>query len=298
MTRTSPGVRIDLDLTLPGVRRISFQPPIKNTKAISIEKRYLNSLSKISTIKDKPVVYILLNGNQPKYVGMSYSTQNRLRTHASQKKNWDRVLIFYSLSPPLNNSITGFCEYKLVSYLQDGGIKLSQQKPSEISLSEDDSLTATSFQSEIIIILQALGIDLEVKERLTDSVVNQKELVRREKETTTSDILYFNAQKTKATAVYLGPELRVEEGAIGGPQKPSQSKGNLKTFKEMEKDDAIKPLEEDSEYWILKKPYVFSSPSAAASILKGSPQNGMICWMNDKGILLRDLLKQKKGGIK
>jgi len=110
-----------------------------------------------------------------------------------------------------------------------------------------------------------------------------------------SDILYFKAKKTKGTAVYLGPEIRVEKGAIGGPPKPSLKKSaNLfRIYKEMERAGVIEHLEDKPGYWRLLKPYVFSSPSAAASILKGSPQNGMICWMNEQGIPLRDLLKQK-----
>lgn len=106
--------------------------------------------------------------------------------------------------------------------------------------------------------------------------------------------LIFEGKETKATALYLGPKIRVKKGAIGAPQKASLSKGNRKTFLKMKQEGVIESIKNRPGYWRLKMDYIFSSPSAAASILQGSSQNGLKCWVNEKGVTLKELLREEK----
>jgi len=224
-----------------------------------------------------------LTGNDPEtgksalYVGEADSVGKRLKDHL-EKDFWNHVVFFTSKDENLTKAHFKFLEGRLIDQAkQVGRAKLINDKSSGSKLPESDREDMEIFLEKIHQLLPVLGVEV---------LVPQISKIEGESET---QILYCEIKGINAKGqltpngfvIFAGSQAVINE-------RPSTDKYPwASNLRQKLMDDGI--LITKSDFLLFKKAAEFSSPSAAAAVVKGGQANGLTSWKDKDGNTLKSL---------
>jgi len=237
-----------------------------------------------------PAVYLLFgrqetDSDKPKvYIGEAENALGRLKQHIGEKEFWNDAVVFFSKDENLNKAHIKYLEstlYQLATEADRFQLE-NQNNPPKPSLSESDQAEMEEFADYIKILTSILGYKLFDPLLVSDSA-NEKT------EVPDIDMLYIRTPDGQANA----RGKRTVDGFVvtkGSQIKPSitnsYSLGYRSLREKLIKEEVVL---KDGEHLVLNTDYLFSSPSAAASIVLGRSANGLVEWKNQVGVKLKDL---------
>jgi len=255
----------------------------------------------------RPGVYILV-GEDPEsprplvYVGQSESVFDRLKQHLADesKEFWDQVVFFTSKDDNLTTSHVKYLESRFVTIAGDvNRVTLKNANtPTLSALPRADRDAMEEFLEPTRLLLPALGFQLlqpiAKKVRQEDSTGFSGPLAAVQ--------LVFNrpSKGFAAKGVSTDEGFVVLANSVGGRPIPSMrpgrkmlrerliADGSVTEFDELGEGE-IEPEDKESKKIRFNRDVLFTSPSAAASIVSGGPANGRKDWTNAKGKTLKYL---------
>jgi hypothetical protein len=199
----------------------------------------------------------------------------RKRLSNRKEEYWTQAIVFVGSGGSLHEGSIKFLEGRLIDEARKiGQFKVVNEQGSGSPLPEYERAAMEVFLSKMQILLPVLGCDLLVpKAQATKGealICNIKGLVAR------------GNRSMKGFVVFKGSEAVLE------PRKSAARKRNW-TFMQREKLIQTGILVEESDRLRFTQDYEFSSPSAAAAIIRGGNSNGLTCWRNSDGKRLKDI---------
>jgi len=224
-------------------------------------------------------IYFLLSGinsdNASFYIGETENFINRLRNHNASKDWWTHFIVFQSSGNNLNKAHVKFLEYEFYKLANESpAIELrNENKPGEISLSEEDKADVNIFMENILYILEGLNLGYFS----IPSISLNKD----------SGIEYQTTLKSgslKSFLIAVDDNYILKSGSfINGTAAESFKRGSSSYYKIWNKvlhSDKVEKFNDDT--YKTKTDILFTSPSAAAAIVKARSSNGKTTWINSK----------------
>lgn len=224
-------------------------------------------------------VYLLFckddNDEDSVYIGEAENIKERLVQHIRDYKSgkelyyWHTAVCF--IGRDLNKTLIRYLEDRLVKTARDCEKYkvLTKNTYSKTVIKEAQVAMMDEFIDNIKIILGVLGYRVLVS---TPKANNQK------------DLLYLEAKGIKATGIISPNGFTVLKGSqVAANTAPSFDVLKYKSMRDALINDKVIVNNE------FVKDYEFSSPSAAASIVRGNSANGNVEWKNTSGVALKDL---------
>ena len=214
------------------------------------------------------------------YIGEAESVVKRLKQH--DKREWNQVAAFVSKDENLTKAHIRYLEGALIVRANhSNAIQVLNNASSGAKLPESDQAEMDVFLEKVLQLLPLLSLGnavdaFKIIESNDDPLnINNSENVL------TCSIKGFTA-KGKRTAngfvVFKGSQAVATDRA---------SSNRIKKKREQYLKDGLLVLNDD--HLIFTQDYEFSSPSAAAAIVRGGSSNGLINWKNKNGVALKDL---------
>jgi hypothetical protein len=230
-----------------------------------------------------PGVYLLI-GSDPQtgelaaYVGEAEAVSERLKQHKG-KEFWNSAIIFVSKDENLTKAHIRYLEGRLIiEATKVGRCKLTNAVPSGAKLPESDQQDMEVFLERIAQLLPVLGSEI-----LTPVVPHIQSQAH-------SDYLYCTVRDIEAKG------LRSPNGfvVLAGSNAVLKERDGAKTHGAWivalrEQLMADSSLVQQGDKLVFAKDVEFSSPSAAAGVVRGGTAAGPIAWINKQGKTLKDL---------
>jgi hypothetical protein len=226
----------------------------------------------------------LLTGTEPEtgrpmvYVGEGEVLGKRLRKHRA-KDFWVHVFVFTSSDGSLTKGRIRYLEGRLIEeLLRVGRAVVVNQKASGSPLPESDRSDMEVFLETMRVLLPVLGSDLLARSPRDQAALSSSaELVCKIK-----GLVASGARTPDGFVVYEGSQAvkELRQAAIGSGNFSERKRAALlEAGVLVEEGDSLR-FAEDVE---------FSSPSGAASVIRGGNSNGLTLWRTAEGITLKDL---------
>jgi len=210
------------------------------------------------------------------YIGQSENVGNRLSQHirSENKDFWQKTVVFVSDSPVINRAHVSFIESQLVHLAQDSNhLKvMNETKPRIPSLSVTDEIEAGGFLSDVLAILPMLGYMGFEK-----TTVSKPD----------SDFLYLTGPDANGQGELRSDGFLVFNDSLARLQNVKSFPAGWNNLRSRLIEKGI-IVEEGNSYRFIQN-YLFTSPSAASSILLGRNSNGPKEWKDSKGNTLKEL---------
>ncbi len=251
----------------------------------------------------RPGVYVLVgddpDGTRPRaYIGEAENVYERLTVHLKDenKEFFDRVVFVSSKDDNLTKSHVKFLEARMVSIAIDvKRVSLTNiNTPTESALPRADRDAMEEFLEPVRLLLAALGFQLltplaKRSEGKTAGSSGPLANVRLQYEVLSRNV--------KAEGLATDEGFVVLAGSEGGRILPSMRKGRRAIRAELIADGSVEECgeasadkEEEGKPIRFLRDVLFTSPSAAATVVSGSPANGWKVWKDkDSGKNLREL---------
>jgi len=214
-------------------------------------------------------IYVLVGQDEDSalphvYIGEGDPVLGRLESHFVKKDFWTMCVSFTSKDESLNKAHIQYIESRLVEL---GGhakrcVLENGNKPDQPSMSESDMADAETFLSEMLLCFPALGLGM-----FTRFVA---------KAATASNLLVMSAKGVKAQGQEMPNGFLVKAGSFAviedTPAIPERVR-NLRQY--LVKEGVITP---DGGAYVFKQDYLFSSWSAAASVILARSASGPFNW--------------------
>ena len=218
------------------------------------------------------------------YIGQSENVGKRLSQHvrSENKDFWQKTVVFVSDSPAINRAHVSFIESKLVQLAKDSNhLKLmNETTPPTPSLAVADEIEAEGFLSDVLAILPLLGYSGFEKKTSSKS---------------DSDFLFLDGPDASGKGEIRSDGFLVFCDSLARVQSVKSFPAGWDNLRSHLIEKEILTVDGNSYRFI--QDYLFSSPSAAASILLGRSSNGPKAWKNSEGITLRELENLKTEGF-
>ena len=235
---------------------------------------------------EEMAIYLLIGepepGNLRVYVGQSRQIKGRLEDHCRKKRWWDKIVYF------LHGSRTGFSA-EAANYLerllflklkQANRAKLDNKKKPmahEPNISLSDKLKFENFYNEIVELTKSLNFDI------FDKIYNTEE----------ESVLFYcyNSKGANATAYFRDNSIFVQRNSqcrLALTDSGEQST-YIAPMRTVLKNNGILKL--DRGKLIFTQEYKFDTPSAASSVILGTPSNGWNDWKDRDGKSLSSLFR-------
>jgi len=232
---------------------------------------------------DNPGIYILLGSNPETgdlaaYIGEAEAVSERLKQH-KVKEFWTSAIVFVSKDENLTRAYIRYLEGRLIEEATKvGRYKLTNATASGSKLPESDLHDMEVFLERIGQLLPVLGSEL-----LTPIAPIQKSI-------TPADYLYCTVKGLKAKG------LRSPNGfvVLAGSSAVLKGRPGAKTHGAWilalrERLIADGSLSAEGDHLVFAKDVEFTSPSAAAGVVRGGTAAGPIAWINKQGKTLKEL---------
>jgi hypothetical protein len=243
-------------------------------KAISAPRTELSDFLKREETRG-PGVYFLTgtdldSGEPAMYIGEAETVASRIKNH-SAKDFWVNVTAFVSKDDNLTKAHIRYLEGRLIEIASNrSDFILLNSTSSGAKLPESDAAEMDIFLDKIFQLLPVLGI------------THFRDLV--EKPSSQSDLLFCTIKGLKAKGKRTSNGFLVFKGSKCVPDpRPSAIRMKGKRDKLF----AAGVLEEKDGFIEFAKDHEFSSPSAAAGMIRGGGSNGLTLWKDAKGKSLK-----------
>ncbi len=232
-------------------------------------------------------IYLLIGEAEPGklrvYVGQSRQIKGRLGDHCRKKQWWDKIVYF------LNCSRSGFSA-EAANYLerllflklkQANRAKLDNKKKpmaNEPNISPWDKLKFENFYNEMVALAESFNLDI------FDKIYNAD-----------NDSTLFYCQNSKganATAYFRDNNIFVQSGSECRPTLTDS--GERSTYIAPKRSELINDgiLKFENGRLFFTQEYKFETPSAASSVIMGTPTNGWNEWMDNRNNSLNNLFRE------
>ena len=213
---------------------------------------------------DKPIAYI----------GEAEVVRDRIKQHRD-KEYWVQLIIFVSKDENLTKAHIRYLEGRLIEEsIKAGRFEIRNGQSSGAKLPESDREDMEVFLVRIRQLLPILGCNVLVPMAQAEA---KKPLVCRIK----GLVAYGNRSKN-GFVVFKGSQ------AVLKPRKYAEQTRNW-TYLEREKLINLKVLVPEADRLRFVTDYEFSSPSAAAAVVRGGNASGLTEWRSEDGTKLKDL---------
>lgn len=248
-------------------------------KAIACPRSHLRDLLSRDEIT-RPGIY-LLTGADPDtgapaiYVGEAEKVGQRLKSH-SDKDYWVNVIVFVSKDENLTKAHVKYLEGKLICRAEDvGKASLMNTSSSGAKLPESDTAEMDVFLDKIYQLLPILGVDLFTP--LETTFLDEKQLLFCK----IKGLVAKGRRTTSGFVVLKGSQAVFEH---------RRSATYTKTRRETLLNAGV--LVEEKNHYVFSADVEFSSPSMAASVVRGGASNGLTSWKTTSGKSLKELEKE------
>lgn len=254
-----------------------------NGKAIAAPRTELDLLLLRSEV-DYSGVYILtgvdaLTGKQLAYIGEAEVIRDRIKQHKT-KEFWVQAIVFISKDENLTKAHIRYLEGRLIEDATKAGrAKLTNGQTSGSKLPESDREDMEVFLSKIHQLLPVLGSDIITPVlKSTDDKVGESEDLN-----CTIKGLKARGRRTPAGfVVFEGSQSVLHDR----PSAQSQHPYVVALRQSLQVDGTLAPA---NGYFVFTRNAEFTSPSAAASVIRGGGSNGLIEWRDKTGRTLKEL---------
>jgi len=235
---------------------------------------------------EKAGVYVLTGSdpftNAPRaYIGEAEIIRDRLKQHKG-KEFWVSAVVFVSKDENLTKAHVRYLESRLLSEAMEiGRFTLEQNLPGGSKLPESDREDMEVFLSRIRQLLPVLGSDLltPIAKAPTKSQAGGELFCRMKG-------AEARGQRTPdGFVVFDGSTAVLEDRPSAQQQHPF-----VVTLRKKLLADGV--LEKEGGFFVFRKDTEFSSPSAAAAVVRGGGANGLKAWKTKNGTTLKELDKR------
>lgn len=230
-----------------------------------------------------PGVYVLLGsdpetGDLAAYVGEAEAVCDRLKQHKS-KEFWTAAIVFVSKDENLTKAHIRYLEGRLIQEATKiGRYKLTNAAASGSKLPESDQQDMEVFLERVGQLLPVLGSEL------------LSPIAPLQKSTTPGDYLYCKVKGLEAKGLRSPNGFVVLAGSSAVlKERPGTKTHGAWVFALREKLITDGTLAPDGERLVFTKDVEFTSPSAAAGVVRGGTAAGPIAWLNKQGKTLKEL---------
>lgn len=229
------------------------------------------------------------------YVGEADSVLSRLDSHQKEKDFWTSGYVLTTTDNSLNKAQVRYLESRLLELAKetDSAVLDNGTAPDATRLNEPDIAAMESYLEYSLGVLPLVGVDV------FDVVIQEEDDAMPAATTpSTRDAhpvphakvepnLYLEAGDIQARARDEARGFVVVEGSTARIAKNVMIPSYESLRSQLIAEGAFQVR--DSDTYILTKPVVFNSPSAAASVLLAGSINGRIIWKDDEGRTLKEL---------
>ena len=213
------------------------------------------------------------------YIGEAESVAKRLKQHHKGEKEWNQLVAFTSKDENLTKAHIRYLEDELIARaLKSKRALLINSARSGASLPESDQAEMIVFLDKVLQLLPILGVDAFKSLPVRNS--SEAEL--------SQDTLYCSIKGLQATGRVSDNGFVVFEGS----QAVKEDRKSSNRFREKRAqyvESGLLLVCED--HLVFTQDFEFSSPSAAAAIIRGGSSNGLTSWKDVNGTALKDLDK-------
>ena len=261
----------------------------------------------LAALRDRPEarrtgVYVLIGEEHPDqpgrtavYVGEGDEVMTRLLRHENTKDFWDRVIIFVSKDENLTKSHVRYLEAKLVALAREANraFVVNGNDPEGGKLPEAEEAEMLQFLEQVRTLLGIFGItEFEpVRPRATPAPVSKKSANPAEpaRPTFTLKVGGITAEGVLDDAGFI-----VRKGSRARKAATSA----LTSYKMATRQELIVGgvLKEAAGELKFTQDFLFTSSSAAASVISGTSTNGRITWKLADGTTLKEWEERELGG--
>jgi len=254
-----------------------------NGKAIAGPRTELDQILDRSELEQSGVY--LLTGIDPDsgdpmcYIGEAEIIKERLKQHRN-KDFWIQVIAFVSKDENLTKAHIRYLEGRLIEDASKAGrVKVSNNQSSGAKLPESDREDMEVFLDKILQLLPVLGSDL-----LTPIIKHTDKSASQDEDLVCSiKGLLANGRRTSNGFVVFQNSQAVLEN------RPSAKKQHPYVIALRDRLVSNGTLELKDNHYLFTKDVEFSSPSAAASFIRGGGSNGLVEWKTKIGKTLKEI---------
>ncbi len=230
---------------------------------------------------DQAGVYVLAGtdgqtGQTVAYVGEAEVLRHRLKRHVQEGLDyWNRVVVFVSKDENMTKAHVRYLEGAMIDAALDADrATLKNAQGSGGKLPESDRADMDVYLSKVRQLLPVLGSDLLTpKPTLTTS--------------RPADVFTARVRKLTATGAPSASGFVVFEGSQAVLTERKSAPEYAVVQRRQLRDSGV--LTEASGHLVFTEDVEFTSPSAAASAVKGGSENGRTAWVNPAGVSLKQL---------
>jgi hypothetical protein len=229
----------------------------------------------------RPGVYVLTGPPESEgyrqriYIGEADDLGARIRKHAIEREFWRQAVAFTSKDDDLNKAHVRYLEAELLRLARASGrAELDNSvAPQQPRLSAPERAYADAFLADMLLIYPIVGV--EAFEALDAQVAPS------------SPRLYLKGESTSAEGRETAEGLLVFAGATArATVAPSLRDGRQRQRDRLIAEGVFEPHDDVLR---LTRDYLFTAPSAAATILLGRSANGRVLWKDDTGRTLAEI---------
>lgn len=245
-------------------------------KAIACSRKELDELAKREEAI-RPGVYLLIGndvdtGEPSAYVGEAEEVAKRLKQHIS-KEFWNQVVAFVSKDENLTKAHIKYLEGKLIEIGNKAGKGVIQNSQSSgARLPESDQAEMDIFLDRILKLLPVLGTSLFSIPEVNKKSVSNKLICK------IKGLIAYGNRTDNGFVVYKGSEAVLEDRA---------SAVRNKVRRKILIDKGV--LVKQDNCFIFTRDHEFTSPSLAASVIRGGASNGLTAWKTKEGKTLKEI---------
>ena len=261
-------------------------------KAIYCPRANLHKLLKERSEFDRPGVYILKSDPKENiygervYIGEGENLKNRLKLHLNNaKRDFKECLIFISKDELLTKAHIRYLESRLVALANEAKNAEIENRntPTQSVLSEAETSDMEYYLNQIKIILPTSGFSFLISNtsKSPEAFQNDKEeeeIIFQIKSNKEDKLFARLIEKNEGFVVLKGSEAKLNI-------KKSMSEGWIKLRNKLLNNGS---LIMDKDKLLFTEDVVFSSPSAASSVILGRQSPGPLFWIDENGKTLKE----------
>lgn len=252
----------------------------------------------LTALRDRPEakrtgVYVLLGEEHPDYpgrnavyVGEGDEVMKRILRHENEKDFWDRVVIFVSKDENLTKAHVRHLEAKLVALARETNraVVLNQNDPEGGRLPEVDEAEMVQFLDQICTLLGIFGItEFEPIRARVAPLAAAGTSPRPALEA--RPVFFLSVGGIEAQGILDDAGFIVRKGS----RARKAARSSITSYKLARREELLASgvLKEAAGDLRFSQDYLFTSPSAAASVISGTSMNGRIVWKLADGTTLK-----------
>lgn len=273
---------------------------LSTCKALACPRASLASLRERPEAK-RTGVYVLIGEEHPEhpgrtavYVGEGDEVLTRLLRHENTKDFWDRVVFFVSKDENLTKAHVRFLEARLVALAREANrcVVVNGTDPEGGRLPEADESEMVQFLEQVRILLGIFGItEFEpARTRLAPAKVEAGAAPASGR----TPVFFMKVGNVEAKGILDESGFIVHKGSRA---RKAARAGEL-SYRQAAREELITNgvLREQKGELIFTQDYLFTSPSAAASVISGTSLNGRIVWKLSDGTTLKEWEERELAG--